>query len=166
MNLVGPGPLQEHFDDAFQALSVLEGHDISGHYADLGTGAGFPGLVFAGEHPNVDIDLVDSRTKRCAFLQRVLATAPSATGAVVRCARVESIEAGAYDGIMARAFAPPEDVAGHALRLLRPGGLAVLLVGPDVGLSIDGLLPVRQHDYEVGARSRRVLLLKRVDRAS
>ena len=69
MNLVGPGPISFHYEDATLALAPVQAH---GHWADMGTGAGFPGIVFGHLFPDVSLDLVDSRQKRCWFLNQVL----------------------------------------------------------------------------------------------
>jgi 16S rRNA (guanine(527)-N(7))-methyltransferase RsmG len=139
MNLVGPGPLEPHYQDCQEALRPLA--EASGTWADLGTGAGFPGVVFAARFPQVELDLVDSRRKRCVFLEHVLAEVPTAR-VRVRCARIEDLPDASYDGLLSRALAPPDEVLTHARRLLRPGGRAVLLLGPaplavPVGFSLE-----------------------------
>ena len=130
MNLVGPGPLEPHVVDCREALAVLgplEG--LEGDWVDLGSGAGFPGLVLANDAP-VAVDLVESRAKRCVFLEQVIGEA-AAAGERVRARvlrqRVESV-GGPYDGVVSRAFAPPPVVLGHGARLLRPGGRLVLFL--------------------------------------
>lgn len=77
MNLVGPGPIAPHFADSEAALAGL---DPVGRWVDLGSGAGFPGLVLAAMYPSVAVDLVDSRKKRCVFLARWSARRRSARG--------------------------------------------------------------------------------------
>ena len=69
MNLVGPGDVQVHFDDCQLALATLT---PEGHWVDLGSGAGFPGIPLAATWPELRVDLVDSRKKRCWFLEQVL----------------------------------------------------------------------------------------------
>jgi 16S rRNA G527 N7-methylase RsmG len=134
MNLIGPGPVDEHFDDARAALAELR---PEGRWVDLGTGAGFPGLVLAELAPALDLELVDSRRKRCWFVEHVLASSPPRPGPiVVRCARAESLPAAAYDGVISRAFAPPAEVVAHARRLLRPGGALVLLLQDDAEIDV------------------------------
>lgn len=128
MNLVGPGPLDPHFEDATHGVAGL---DARGRWADLGSGAGFPGIAFAAAYPEARVDLVESRAKRCVFLNRVLAEAGADEGVRVRNARVEDLEPGVYDGIVARAFRPPEIVLDHAARLLVPGGRAVIWLSTD-----------------------------------
>lgn len=157
MNLVGPGPLDEHFDDCAAALVGLQ---PAGRWADLGTGAGFPGVVFAATFPQVQLELVDSRQKRCLFLEGVLAEGGRAD-VVVRCARVEDLEAGGYDGLVARAFARPPAVAEHALRLLRSGGLLVLMLNE--GQAPDDAVLQLEHtvSYRLAGRSRKAVWLRK-----
>lgn len=127
MNLVGPGPTDVHYQDSRRALSWLR---PQGSWADLGTGAGFPGIVFAALFPEVHIDLVDSRAKRCRFLDETLAQADWLT-ATVHCTRHETLAANAYDGIMSRALHAPEVMLDVGRRLLKPGGTLVLFLQAD-----------------------------------
>ncbi|MEQ1569702.1 MAG: RsmG family class I SAM-dependent methyltransferase [Myxococcota bacterium] len=158
MNLVGPGPVEEHYDDCAQALSVLPPGQ-TGRWADLGSGAGFPGIVFASLHPEAVLELVDSRIKRCVFLEHALVGAGPGSRARVRRARVEELESGAYDGVMARAFAPPAEVLAHAARLLTPGGVVVLMVGSEAeGLEHPQLEPEVDHRYVSAGRPHRVVV--------
>lgn len=159
MNLVGPGEVDPHYEDSLQAL---EGLNPKGLWADLGTGAGFPGVVLSALHPELELHLVDSRKKRCVFLQEVFvrarAVVPDAGdwNARVLCTRVEALESGAYDGVIARAFAPPLKVLEHAGRLLRPGGCAVLMLTQDQRVPEDtpGFTCQREHRYEVQGKRR------------
>jgi len=126
MNLVGPGPVEEHFDDCHRALAAVA---PTGHWADLGSGAGFPGLVLAARAPSLRLDLVDSRQKRCTFLEMVLEEAEvDPTQVQVHCTRVEKLPSETYDGVVSRAFAAPATALEHAERLLVPGGVAVLFL--------------------------------------
>ena len=162
MNLVGPGPVDPHYDDATLGL---EGLDLVGRWADLGSGAGFPGIVLAARFPQVALDLVEAREKRSTFLEAVLGAARLAVRArpaplrVVR-GRVEDLPSGVYDGVVARAFAPPDEVAAHADRLLVPGGRLLLFLQHDqagpAGWSVE-----REVAYTLEGRQRRTLLLQR-----
>jgi 16S rRNA (guanine(527)-N(7))-methyltransferase RsmG len=161
MNLVGPGPLEPHYLDCEQALQGLE---PTGRWADLGSGAGFPGIVFAHLFPQVQLDLVDSRRKRCSFLEHVLAQAAVPRDqARVLCQRVEELE-GPYDGLVSRAFAPPLEVLAHAARLTEPGGRVVLFLGDEEPPAVDGWTWESQRRYAVetdGPRWRRVAVGRR-----
>jgi 16S rRNA (guanine527-N7)-methyltransferase len=160
MNLVGPGDVGEHYEDADRALAGLE---PVGHWADLGSGAGFPGIVLAARFPHLQVDLVDSRRKRCTFLEQVLGEARVSSERVrVVCRRVEELDAAAYDGVTARAFAPPAEVLEHADRLLVPGGLVVLFLQADAATPDDARFEeVRAERYAVAGRGRRSVTLRR-----
>ena len=160
MNLVGPGDVGEHYEDAERALAKLE---PSGHWAYLGTGAGFPGIVFAARFPQVQLDLVDSRRKRCSFVQQVLAQAQVPSDRVrVLCKRVEDLDPSAYDGLLARAFGPQAEVLDHADRLLGEGGTLVLFHNSDAPLPEDPRFEVIHVErYVVAGRDRRSVTLRR-----
>jgi 16S rRNA (guanine527-N7)-methyltransferase len=163
MNLIGPGPARSHFEDCDQALAGLS---PSGAWVDLGSGAGFPGLVLAEQHPTLRLDLVESRQKRSWFLQHVLDEARWSGPVRVLPARVEDLP-GPYDGIVSRAFAPPPQVLASATRLLRPGGQLVLFLQDDApdtvalqeaaGFSLEHTVR-----YRVEGKPRRSEVLRRV----
>ncbi len=124
MNLVGPGPIDAHFLDA---VGAVDGLNATGVWADLGSGAGFPGIALAARHPEASVLLVESRSKRAAFLAQVVREA-KLDNATVYHGRVEALSPG-FDGIISRAFRPPEAYLQDAERLLSAGGRAVLLSG-------------------------------------
>lgn len=88
-NLVGPKTLDEvwtrHFADSLQLASLAEGEV----WADLGSGAGFPGLVLAIAHPAKHVHLVESDSRRCAFLRHVARA--TASNAQVWEGRIEAV---------------------------------------------------------------------------
>ena len=95
---------QRHFADSAQLLTfVPRGTSLS--WLDLGTGAGFPGLVVAILRPDLRITLVESRRRRVEWLDRI--TAELALDKIeVRGVRVEDLSSTKVDVISARAFAP------------------------------------------------------------
>lgn len=159
MNLVGPGSADEHFLDAENAVMHL---DAAGHWADLGSGAGFPGFALAAAFPELNVDLVESRAKRCVFLNHVLRQVPDVGSRVtVRCQRVEALPDAHYDGIISRAFAPPHRVLEHASRLLKPGGTVALLLQAHAATpQHDNFVPRREHTYALPGRSPRVVVIQ------
>jgi 16S rRNA (guanine527-N7)-methyltransferase len=163
MNLVGPGGVEEHYLDAELGLRTLTPR---GHWADLGSGAGFPGIIFAALFPEVPIDLVESRSKRAAFLREVVARAGAAASQVqVLRTRVEDLPAGRYDGVLARAFATPDRVLRHAERVLVPGGAAVLFLGSETPLPPHPAFEVvHEEHYVVEGKPRRAVELRRGQR--
>lgn len=160
MNLVGPGPLEAHYADSERALDALH-EPPTGHWVDLGSGAGFPGIVLAARWPEVRVDLVDSRRKRCVFLMEVLGAA-GVERVVVRCTRVEALPSQIYDGVVSRAFARPKVVLEHAMRLLVPGGRVLLMLGGDVPVPArEGFRLVRVERYAIDGSERAVAVLQR-----
>jgi len=105
INLVGPQTLSDsvsrHFEDSLQLIPYLEGvHSI----ADLGTGAGFPGLVLAIEDNNYDVTLIESDQKKCSFLRTV--SRETSTNVTILNDRIEKLEINKkYDLVTARALA-------------------------------------------------------------
>ncbi len=156
MDLVGPGPLQPHFDDCRQAIAGL---NAAGPWADLGSGAGFPGIALAGMYPDADVVLVESRQKRALFLDKVVAEA-KLTNATVKNQRSEDLADGTFVGIVSRAYRPPELVIADAERLLAPHGRLVLLLGSQAEIAVpSGWKMVDKIGYNLsdGARARMVL---------
>ena len=98
-------------------------------WVDMGSGAGFPGLVIAiqlADVPGAIVHCIESDGRKCAFLRE--ATRATGAAAVIHPVRVEAIEAkslGAVDAVTARAFAP----LPLTLKLARPwmerGAIAV-----------------------------------------
>lgn len=126
MDLIGPGPMEPHFVDA---VGATEGLHALGRWADLGSGAGFPGIALAARYAEAQVVLVESREKRARFLSRVVRQGNIDNARVCRV-RSETLERGVYDGLISRAYKPPPRVlAEDAARLLRPGGRVVLLLG-------------------------------------
>ena len=163
MNLVGPGPVEFHFDDAKRALKPVS---PQGYWADMGTGAGFPGMVFGALFPDVQLDLVDSRQKRCWFLNHVLNNAEMGAGRApitVYCSRIEALKAGPYDGIMARALAKPEEVMNLTQTLLKPGGrLVLLLQETQIVTPTSAFIALEEHAYTISGKHRKTSVFQRV----
>ncbi len=94
--------------------------------ADLGAGAGFPGLALAVALPDASVRLVESQRRRCEFVRAVAAAAGIANATVV-CSRAEEWSAGigANDAVVARALAPQPVVLEYAAPLLALGGALI-----------------------------------------
>jgi 16S rRNA (guanine527-N7)-methyltransferase len=117
--------IDDHLADALVALD-LEVVRRAGGLADLGSGAGVPGLPLAIALPDATVALVDSAARKTAFLERAVA-ACEVTNARVVHARAEAWPEGiaAHDVVTARALAPLEVVAEYAAPLLVVGGTLV-----------------------------------------
>jgi 16S rRNA (guanine527-N7)-methyltransferase len=116
---------ERHVADSLVALAVeplQHAHTI----ADLGSGAGFPGLAVAVALPAAEVALIESRRRTCEFLERARAAAGVLNARVV-CARVEEWREGAAqnDAVLARALAEQPVVLEYAAPLLRVGGTLI-----------------------------------------
>ena len=162
MDLIGPGPAAPHFQDCAGAIADL---DAAGPWADLGSGAGFPGIALAGAYPAATVDLVESRRKRSMFLEKVVFEA-QLDNATVRNIRSETLDAGTYVGVISRAYKPPRKVLADAARLLAPGGRVVLLLGSQAAIDAPISWEIIDHrHYEVSDGQRlRVVLQKELAR--
>ncbi|HEX4837199.1 MAG TPA: 16S rRNA (guanine(527)-N(7))-methyltransferase RsmG [Solirubrobacteraceae bacterium] len=114
-----------HIADSLVALE-LEAVRVADRIADIGAGAGFPGLPLAVALPGSKVELVDSQARKCAFIERVTAAAGIENAEAV-CARVEEWPEGigAHDLVLARAVGAQPIVLEYAAPLLRLGGALV-----------------------------------------
>ena len=130
MNLVGPDSLQDvwnrHILDSAQLIDLAPD---AATWADLGAGAGFPGLVLAillKDRADSHVWLIDSLGKRCRFLQEVVeALSLRATVANGR-AEEQQIK---VDVVTARALAPMDRLLGYAQPYLQRGAQGLFLKG-------------------------------------
>jgi 16S rRNA (guanine527-N7)-methyltransferase len=116
---------QVHIADSLAALELDLLHKAR-RLADLGSGAGFPGLAVAVALPEAEISLIESQRRKCEFLERMRVAAGIENARVV-CARAEEWSPGlaANDVVLARALAPQAVVLEYAAPLLRVGGALI-----------------------------------------
>lgn len=107
-NLVSAASLDEvwqrHIADSAQLLAYVP-RETSSAWLDLGTGAGFPGLVIAALRPECEVVMVESRSRRVEWLERARIALGLDKARVVG-ARLEKVETFSACVISARAFAP------------------------------------------------------------
>lgn len=130
MNLIGPDTLPDiwsrHIRDSAQLLAKAPDAVT---WADLGAGAGFPGVVLAimlKTHQKSHVWLIDSLGKRCRFLQEVV-DALSLRATVVNGRAEDS--AVTVEVVTARAVAPMTKLLGYAQPYLQRGALGLFLKG-------------------------------------
>lgn len=113
---------EDHLADSLVVLEVVDVPD-GAEIADLGSGAGLPGLPLAIARPAAHVWLVESSGRKCRFLERLI-TATGVENATVVCARAEAWIDGQErcDIVLARAVARLDIVAEYAAPLLRVGG--------------------------------------------
>ena len=134
INLIGPGEgrriWKRHVLDSLQLLDLIGAKDFL--VADLGSGAGFPGLVLAcalAERPNASVALVEKSPRKSEFLEAAI----EAVGLPARVLnqRLEDPAPSKFDVVTARALAPLPKLLGYAHGWLKPSGKALLVKGKD-----------------------------------
>lgn len=183
-----PPTTQRDYDAALRAhvadsLSGLELPELAaaGRIADIGSGAGFPGLVLAAALPEAQVDLVESGARKCDVIERLARRARLANARAVR-ARAEEWGAvpasagggaGAYEAVTARAVGPLALLLEYAAPLLREQGVlaawkgvlepgeteAASAAAATLGMEVVGTRPVTPF---AGARNRNLHLSRKV----
>ncbi|MDQ0465313.1 16S rRNA (guanine527-N7)-methyltransferase [Caulobacter ginsengisoli] len=138
MNLVGPSALAQFWPrHAFDSAQLLSHAPQALTWADLGAGAGFPGVILAillKQTPGAQVHLVDSLAKRCRFLSEVVQALD--LPAQVHNARAESFKL-SVDVVTARALAPMTKLLGFAEPYLKRGATGLFLKGQDAPAELE-----------------------------
>ena len=140
-NLVSASSLlsawQRHICDSVQLLRYLPKEGVNS-WLDLGSGAGFPGIVIAAVKPDLPVTLVESRTRRIEWLNR-LGEELGLANVRVEGSRLELVEARSFDVISARAFAPLESLLKLAARFSTKSTLWLLPKGRSAAQELEEL---------------------------
>ena len=138
MNLVGATSLPDFWNrHAWDSAQLLQLAPDALTWADLGAGAGFPGLVLAllrKGQPGFHMHLVESMAKRCRFLTAAVEALD--LPATVHHARAEDLTL-RVDVVTARACAPLWRLLGYARPYLAQGATGLFLKGQDAALEIE-----------------------------
>lgn len=156
INLVAPGSLDDvwhrHFADSAQLLAHAPADTRT--WLDLGSGAGFPGLVLAimnSENSQARHTLIESDSRKAAFLREVART--TATPVDILCMRIESGETHAKVNsaqcVTARALAPMLRLAGLVAPYFAPGSLGLFLKGREVAVELEEAARAWDLSYEL-----------------
>ncbi|WP_372571538.1 16S rRNA (guanine(527)-N(7))-methyltransferase RsmG [Ruegeria jejuensis] len=132
INLVSKPSLEtlwtRHFVDSLQVAQIAT---PNGHWVDIGSGGGFPGLVVAIAAMEIEADLrftlIESDQRKCAFLRTVLRE--TGCEAKVLAKRIESVDPQQADIVSARALADLETLFSFCDRHLKPEGVALFPKG-------------------------------------
>ncbi|MFN3425203.1 MAG: 16S rRNA (guanine(527)-N(7))-methyltransferase RsmG [Novosphingobium meiothermophilum] len=151
-NLVARGTLPHawvrHIVDSAQLLHVSRETVPDGTWLDLGTGAGFPGLVIAALQPDRPVALVDSRRLRTEWLERAARLLGLANAQVI-LSRVEDLPTTTYAAISARAFAPLDRLVTLSARFSTPATLWLLPKGARAAQELEMLPESWNHLFHV-----------------
>lgn len=130
MNLVGPDTIPDVWNrHIFDSAQLLDLAPDAATWADLGAGAGFPGLVLAillKDRADSHVWLVDSLGKRCRFLQEVVDALSLRATVINGRAEEQRIK---VDVVTARALAPMDRLLGYAQPYLQRGAQGLFLKG-------------------------------------
>ncbi|HSJ97555.1 MAG TPA: 16S rRNA (guanine(527)-N(7))-methyltransferase RsmG [Myxococcota bacterium] len=111
------------------SLALLPWLGPAASLVDVGAGAGFPGIPLALARAELEVTLVDSSHKKCAFLEQARAEL-AAANLTVACERVETWHPGRrFDIVASRAFADLADFIAQSQHLLAPGGRMLAMKG-------------------------------------
>ena len=137
----GPADMRvQHLHDSLSVVGPLRRHTggRAVRLLDVGSGAGLPGVVLAISCPEVDVHCVDTVAKKADFIRQVALTL-KLPNLHAHHARVEALEAGAFDVITSRAFASLADFVALTRGLLAEGGVWMALKGVRPQAEIDAL---------------------------
>ncbi len=119
----------KHFYDS---LTIIKSINISNEYfCDIGSGAGFPGMVLKIVFPNIKIDLIDATKKKCDFLNIVKERLNLDNINIIN-SRIEEYSTNIrekYDVIVSRAVAPLKHLLEYSIPLLKVNGFFIGLKG-------------------------------------
>ncbi len=174
-SVIDPEPAWRiHIADSVSGLGFTELASAS-RIADVGAGAGFPGLVLAAMLPDAEVDLIESITRKAEFIDRAAAEGRILNAHAVND-RAEDWAGGpgreAYDAVTARAVARLSTLAELASPLLCDGGVLVAWKGrrdPDEEAELERGAPrlameladVRSADPYAGSKNRHLYLLRK-----
>lgn len=148
INLVGPLTLPEapnrHFLDSAQLIKFIPDVDIT--LADMGSGAGFPGLVLAMLGVR-DVHLIESDVRKATFLREV--SRETKTPVTVHDIRVGDCRIDKVDVVTARALAPLRELLGHVDHLATEGHPTTALFLKGAQYAEELAKAQRKWDFEV-----------------
>lgn len=137
LGFLGARPITEVIVHAQAFVSALDGISAEGTepptVIDLGSGGGVPGLVIAHDRPDLQVTLLDRRSKRTDFLERMVRRLGWSDRVTVVCADAHDLvqrSSGHYAAAVARGFGPPEVTLGMGAALVRNGGRIVISEPP------------------------------------
>ncbi|AIJ34530.1 16S rRNA (guanine(527)-N(7))-methyltransferase RsmG [Corynebacterium imitans] len=115
---------------------AAEAFDEGASVADVGSGAGLPGIPLAIARPDLQLTLIEPLLKRSTYLKEVKEQLGLDNVTVVR-GRAEEQKRGRFDAVTSRAVAPLGKLAGWSLPLVRHGGAMVAMKGASVSEELE-----------------------------
>ena len=126
--LIGPREIPRLWERHIMNCAVVVPRvPVGASVADVGSGAGLPGLVWAIARRDLEMTLIEPLLRRTVFLEEAVASLGLDRVTVLR-SRAEDVDE-QFDVVTARAVAPLEKLARWCLPLVRPGGVLLALKG-------------------------------------
>jgi 16S rRNA (guanine527-N7)-methyltransferase len=129
--------VDRHLVESLALRPLLQGE----HVADVGTGAGLPGIPLAITEPHRAFTLIESRAKRVHFLRHVTSELGLANVVVAHCRAEHLRPERPFATVLARAVAPPAELLEICRSLTAPGSILLLLTAAHLGEAFRGLAP-------------------------
>jgi 16S rRNA (guanine527-N7)-methyltransferase len=132
LGFLGRRPVAEVVEHASGFVQALAG--VTGHVVDLGSGGGVPGFVIASARSDLEVTLIDRRTKRTDFLERMVHKYGLRDRVHVIAGDTDDVvieRGGTFDAAVARGFGPPEITLATGATLVKIGGLVVISEPPE-----------------------------------
>lgn len=125
--------VEKHLLDSLEVL-LLDEYEQAQRILDVGTGAGFPGIMLAIASPNKEFVLLDARRKKLKVIEEIVAKL-DIDNVVTIHGRAEELQKNntlsrGFDLVVSRAVADMERLLGWTIPFVRSGGLAVYYKGP------------------------------------
>jgi 16S rRNA (guanine527-N7)-methyltransferase len=128
----------KHLLDSLSAKALVAQYVGDGSIADIGTGAGFPGIPLALANPRLSVSLVETAGKKARFLREAVRALGLEKVRVHACRAEDVPESGQHDGLTARALAPLDGILSLGGHLLKTGGKLLAMKGrvPDDEIAV------------------------------
>ncbi|MCQ4620058.1 16S rRNA (guanine(527)-N(7))-methyltransferase RsmG [Corynebacterium sp. CCUG 71335] len=134
---IGPKEVPRLWDrHIFNCAVIGEAFKEGQRIADIGSGAGLPGIPLAIARPDLDITLIEPLLKRSSYLSEVVAELDLTNVTVIR-GRAEEQKKMLFDAVTSRAVAPLGKLASWSLPLVCPGGAMVAMKGASVSEELE-----------------------------
>jgi len=128
--LIGPREVPRLWDrHILNCAVVAEAIELGETVADVGSGAGLPGVVLGIRRPDLRVTLIEPLLRRATFLEECVALLGLDNVRVERARAEEFTEKASFDVVTSRAVAELGKLAGWSMPLVRPGGLFLPMKG-------------------------------------
>lgn len=119
----------KHFYDSLTLTKIIDLNNQS--LCDIGTGAGFPGIVLKIVYPNLKVTLLDATEKKCKFLQKIINSLNLKDIEVIneRAEIFSKVNREKYDIVTSRAVAPLKHLLEYSIPLVKINGYYIAMKG-------------------------------------